>query len=221
MYIQTSMIFGIIGLAVGLGIQNISYKLIKFKRGKFEVSENVFLHSMMLRILLGAFNGAAWAITGLFTDNFLLQILICTQITVGLIVSYIDISIRIIPNEIVLIIITMGMIFQTSTYGLYGILGSIMSMVFIMIVFTALAMFMGMGKVGAGDVKLAGAIGFTLGYPLVITAIWTMAISLIIFILIGFLLKKIKLSTMLPLGPFLSLGYAFSLVYFVLNNGLN
>lgn len=221
MNIPVSVIFGAVGLAVGLNIQNISYNVIKFKRGKCEVSENVFLHSIILRILLGIFNGAAWAMTGLFTDSFMLSILICTQITVGLIVSFIDICIRIIPNEIVLVIIILGIIFQTISYGLYGILGSIMSMVFIMIVFTALATFMGMGKVGAGDVKLAGAIGFALGYPLVITAMGTMSVSLIMLILMGIALKKLKLSTMLPLGPFLSLGYMFSLIYFVFNNGLN
>lgn len=137
------------------------------------------------------FNGAAWCFTAYTAESLFAAVLISVQISLGIIFAYIDIKIRIIPNELILVLcLALGITYQTFNYGLEGILGSIICMVFIMIVFTALATFMGLGKVGAGDVKLAGAIGFALGYPSVVTAMGAMAAVLLGYILIGLALRK-------------------------------
>ena len=218
MNISASVVYGILGILIGCIIPEISLKIMEYKKGNVHIKKSeVFLFSRLSRICFCLFNGAAWAVTGLYLDSIFIALLISFQITLGLIVAFIDINIRIIPNELVLTIIILGIIFQTLNYGLYGIFGSVMSMIFIMIVFTALAIFMGLGKVGAGDVKLAGAIGFALGYPLTITAMGIMSIILLLYILAGLAFKKIQLSTMLPLAPFLAAGYVFSLLTLITN----
>jgi leader peptidase (prepilin peptidase)/N-methyltransferase len=204
----------------GYKIPDISNRIIEYKKRKknFETNESKEL-SNILKLLICLFNFAAWIATGLYTDNIVTAVLIGIQITLGLIIAVIDINIRIIPNELVLTLIILGITFQTINFGFKNILGAIISMIAVMIIFTAVAGFMGFGKVGAGDVKLAGAIALALGYPLIITAVGIMAIVLLTYILIGLALKKIYLSTMLPLAPFLSAGYILALLTIVLNVG--
>ncbi len=135
--------------------------------------------------------------------------------TLGLIIAYIDVKIRIIPNELVLVILIFGIVFQITYFGFNALFGAVISMIVMMVVFTAVAGFVGFGKVGAGDVKLAGVMGLSLGYPLIITAIGIMAVVLLIYILTGMALKKIYLSTMLPFAPFMIIGYISALLTLV------
>lgn len=220
MNIIITILFSIIGLVTGYKIPDISNRIIEYKKRKksFETNESKEL-SNILKLLICLFNFAAWIATGLYTDNIFTALLIGIQITLGLIIAVIDIKIRIIPNELVLTLIILGITFQTVNFGFKHILGAIISMAAVMIIFTAVAGFMGFGKVGAGDVKLAGAIALALGYPLIITAVGIMAIVLLAYILAGLVLKKIYLSTMLPLAPFLSAGYILALLTIVLNVG--
>jgi leader peptidase (prepilin peptidase)/N-methyltransferase len=213
------IVFAIIGLYTGYIIPKLSLKIIQYKKKTNSIgSEEVQLFdNRIINIFIILFNGAAWCFTAYTAESLFAAVLICVQISLGIIFAYIDIKIRIIPNELILVLLTLGIIYQSFNYGLEGILGSIICMVFIMIVFTALATFMGLGKVGAGDVKLAGAIGFALGYPSVVTAMGAMATVLLSYILIGLALRKIRLTTMLPLAPFLVAGYIFALVTFTVN----
>jgi leader peptidase (prepilin peptidase)/N-methyltransferase len=215
------IIFGLAGLIIGYKIPKISTEIIEYKKRKTNNNiESANYNSRIFTYCLCIFNTAAWILGSIYVDNAFIALLICIQITLGIIVAFIDIKIRIIPNELVLVMFVLGIIFQTVNYGLQGILGSIVCMIVIMVIFTAVAGFMGFGKVGAGDVKLAGAIGFSLGYPLVVVATLFMAIVLLAYILIGLALKKIALITMLPLAPFLAAGYIFSLLTLVLGVNL-
>jgi leader peptidase (prepilin peptidase)/N-methyltransferase len=213
------IIFAAIGGLLGYNIQYFSFKIMEYKKGKNNIDNRMIIaKSQLVQICLALFNSSIWFLCISNVDNgIVVAALVSIQITLGLIIAFIDVNIRIIPNELVLTVLILGLVFQTLLYGMYGIIGSVMSMIFIMIVFTSVAVFMGLGKVGAGDVKLAGAIGFALGYPLIVTAMVTMAIVLIVCILAGLALKKIQLSTMLPLAPFLVAGYVFSLLSLIID----
>lgn len=211
------IVFLSLGLLIGYMIPMISQKIIEYKKKTDSIRPANQLLDRLINVLIILFNGAAWYITAYRVDNLFVAVMICIQISLGIIFAYIDIKIRIIPNELILVLLTLGITYQAISYGLEGILGALICMIFIMIVFTALATYMGLGKVGAGDVKLAGAIGFALGYPSVITAMGAMAALLLSFILIGLAIRKIRLSTMLPLAPFLVAGYIFALVTFTFN----
>jgi leader peptidase (prepilin peptidase)/N-methyltransferase len=200
------IIFGIIGLIIGYKITDISNKIINYKRLETDIDENNFLNSKIMLVLITVITVVLWALSGSI-NNTIIGLLISAQITIGIIIAYIDVKIRIIPNELVLAMIIVGILFQAINFGLLALIGAVISMIVMMVVFTSVASFVGFGKVGAGDVKLAGAMGLSLGYPLIITALGVMAVALLIFILTGMVLKKIYLSTMLPFAPFMIIGY--------------
>jgi len=203
--------FGILGLIIGYKVPDISDKIIKCKKPETNIEEKSFLSSKVIKVLIIIVTGVLLVLSGSI-DNTIVGLLIAVQITIGIIIAYIDIKIRIIPNELVLAMVISGIVFQLLNYGLKALIGAVASMAVMMAVFTAVAGFVGFGKVGAGDVKLAGAMGLSLGYPLIITAVGIMAVALLIFILTGMALKKIYLSTMLPFAPFMIIGYMAGLV---------
>lgn len=204
-------IYGAIGLIIGYNIPYFSNKIMEYKNRDNSNKSNL-LYSKLFKFVLCVFNGAMWYMSALRVDNQFLALLIGIMITTGLIIAFIDINIRIIPNEIVLFMIVIGVLFQVLHFGPKALILAAVSMVVMMVVFTSVAGFVGFGKVGAGDVKLAGAMGLSLGFPLIITAVMAMAVSLLVFIGLGLLFKKIYLSTMLPFAPFMIVGYIFALI---------
>lgn len=206
------ILFGILGIVFGFKIVDISYKIMEYKRKDTNNIKGVrFLDSNYMKIILCLFNGVTCIISVIRVENIFAACLISILITIGIIIAYIDLKIRIIPNEIVLTLIIVGILLQTIYFGPKALISAFVSMIVMMVVFTSVAGFVGFGKVGAGDVKLAGAMGLTLGYPLIITAIGIMAVVLLVFILIGMAIKKIFLSTMLPMAPFMISGFIFAL----------
>lgn len=217
MDIFVSIILGVIGSVLGAKIPAISARIIKYKKRKINTSDDdIFLYSKWLKMVLCAVSGAVWMLAVLCAGNILIGILIAIQITIGIIVAYIDVSIRIIPNELVLTLIIVGIIFQILLNGFKSLGYAIISMIVMMAVFLSVAGFVGLGKVGAGDVKLAGVMGMTLGYPLIITAVFVMSIVLLVFTVAGLLMKKIYLSSMLPLAPFMISGYLVALISLII-----
>lgn len=205
------IIFGIMGLVIGYKIPDVSDKIIKYKRPETNIDENSFLSSYIMKVLIAAVTAVLWALSGSINYT-IIGLLISAQITIGIIIGYIDVKIRIIPNELVLTMLILGILFQTINFGVKALAGAAISMAVMMAVFTAVAGFVGFGKVGAGDVKLAGTMGLSLGYPLIITAVGIMAVVLLIFIVTGMALKKIYISTMLPFAPFMIIGYIAAFV---------
>lgn len=126
------------------------------------------------------------------------------------VVSVADIHERIIPNDMVLAIILLTLVF-----GVPGMLGakgfpvfhplrSFAGLAAGFVIFSLPSFFS--GKVGAGDIKLAAAVGFCMG-------IWFSLISIILmgcFVLAYTLLQKSLpaasfIKSMIPMGPFISI----------------
>lgn len=214
MNISVGVLFGFAGLLIGFNIPCFSFKIMEYKKGLGNVIKKYgFLYSKFFQLISCIFNGASWYFVSIKIDNLFLAFLVVLMISTGIIIAFIDVNIRIIPNELVLVLLILGLIFQLSSYGLKSLLPAFVSMAVMMAVFISVAGFVGFGKVGAGDVKLAAAMGLSLSYPHIVTAVIIMAIVLIVFIGVGFFLKKIYMTTMLPLAPFMISGYIFSLLY--------
>jgi leader peptidase (prepilin peptidase)/N-methyltransferase len=205
------MVFGMAGLCIGYKVPDISDRIIRYKRPEMQNDRKSFLNSHAMQFIITIITGALWSLLGNM-NNIFVALLIAFQITIGIITAFIDIKIRIIPNELIFIMVILGLLFQIFNFGFKNLIVSAIAMIVMMAVFTAVAGFVGFGKVGAGDVKLAGAMGISLGYPLIIAAITVMAVVLLIFILIGMAMQKIYLSTMLPFAPFMIAGYIAAFV---------
>lgn len=213
MITEILVVYGLIGIILGYTVPDLSFKIMEYKKGKGNIKcSEKFLYSKIFKFILGILSGGVWILLALRVSDPFEGLLIGILITLGLVIIFIDIQIRIIPNELVITLAIVGVIFQLLSYGLWSLMIAIICMIVMMVVFTSVAGFVGFGKVGAGDVKLSGAMGLALGYPLVTTAVGIMAVVLLVFIAIGFIIKKIFLSTMLPLAPFMMSGFIFALI---------
>jgi prepilin peptidase CpaA len=97
--------------------------------------------------------------------------------------GYSDLKVRRIPNLFTLSGIIIGFLLNTLLFRFQGFK---MSLFGFLIGFCFFFIFYLIGGMGAGDVKLMGAIGAILGYPLIYQAFFYTAISGIIVIIIMF-----------------------------------
>lgn len=120
-----------------------------------------------------------------------------------LVIFFSDLIYGLIPDELVLIGITLAGLFQSvqATLRINLVVGAGAALTFFLIVLVT--KFRGMGF---GDVKLAFLLGFILGWPAAIVGFW------IAFVLGGIcavalvVLKQVRFSATIALGPFLIIG---------------
>ena len=215
MNIYMKVMFLLAGAALGFVLPDISQKLAKYKYRKKSLPFEGDSRYTALYIKLGlcVLNGGAWLVSILIADSFLIATVISILFSAALLAALVDIQIRIIPNEILLVMVVMGLTFQAAQFGLSTLFYALLCMVSMMLLFSAVAGFIGFDKVGAGDVKLAGAMGLALGYPAIISGLAIMSAVFVLFTLAGLLAKKLTLKTMVPFAPFMMTGMVFALLY--------
>lgn len=209
----TNALFGIAGAVIGFLIPSAAQKIVEFKSAKTgkELTADPRYTSLPLKLLLCLGTAVIWGFAASGRTTIISSLLISILVSLGSLITLIDIRIHIIPNELVLVVLITGIAFQISQFGLSALVPAVISMLALMIGFTAVAGVIGFGKVGAGDVKLAGALGIVLGYPNIITALLFMAVSLMIYCAIGLLSRRLTTKSMLPFAPFMMLGMMTSL----------
>ncbi len=214
MNITMAIIFGTAGLAAGWFIPAAAEKTIVYKykkRGK-TLTEDTRYNSLALKLLCLAAAGALWAAAGAFSSGPIQAVLLAVILYDTLVIALIDVRTRMIPNETVLLLALSGLALRVVVYGIPSVLPAILSMLAVMVVFTALGSFLGKGSVGAGDVKLVGAIGLVLGWPYILYALVGMSALMLLWCAGGLLLKKMTLKSMLAFAPFISGGAAIAII---------
>ena len=217
MNIAASAAFGIAGAFSGFFIPDIAQKIALYKCGKknMALSADSRYTSVLLKLAFCIFNAAASALSGLYMENPAVSFFMLALLIVAALIAIIDLRIRLVPNELVLVMLALGSAFQVLHSGFGSLLTSAACMIAMIVLFTAAAGFVGFGKVGAGDVKLAAAMGLALGYPNIIIALAVLCAALFLYILTGLILKKLTLKSMFPFAPFMMTGMAAALVFIV------
>lgn len=125
--------------------------------------------------------------------------------SLSLVISQIDLEHYIIPNRLVIILLLTGIMYHILVQDL-TILNRFFGLVLGFTVPFLMAI-ISRGGMGGGDIKLMAAIGWWLGFPGVLYALFVGALtgSIIGVILIALRLKKRK--DPIPFGPFLVLGF--------------
>ncbi len=216
------IVFFSAGASVGFLTPGFVRSIARSKCGKHEtvpIRENRYA-SPLLRPTLCIVNALVWVSAAYQMEHPAAALLFSVLFSTALLIALIDFWIRIIPNELVLALLIVGSAFQALRFGFLALLGSAACLAAMLFLFALVAGIMGFGKVGAGDVKLAGAMGLALGYPGVLSALIMMSAALIICSLIGLLSGKLTMQTMLPLAPFMMLGMSVSLLRELLPAGL-
>lgn len=198
MYIVIFIIGLIIGSILNFIIEKISYSITKNKRKTANV---------VIPIICGL------AFEVLFV-RFGFTIILAKAIAMTvilIIISFVDLRHRIIPNFIVVIALAVGIIFSfiTKTSFVDTILGMIAGggILFLLALVP--------NAMGGGDIKLMFAIGAFLGLN---RTLWALLLAFIISSIISIVLILLKIKgtkDYIPFGPFLSLGSFISLMIFI------
>ncbi|MDD4583788.1 MAG: prepilin peptidase [Eubacteriales bacterium] len=149
---------------------------------------------------------------GFVTEHYYISLILALLFSLALIISIIDLSIHIIPNELVLAMIALGVLFQLLYFDWKSMMIAMACLLVLMGIFAGLAAILGFSKVGAGDVKLAGAMGLVLGYPYILTAVFVMSAVMLLYCVIGIFIGKLTLVSMFPYAPFLMIGMNLGLL---------
>ena len=200
MYIIIFVIGLIIGITLNGAIERISYHITKNKN---EIKTmNVFIP-----IICGLSFEILFLRLGFTT--ILAKAIAMTVILI--IISFIDLRHRIIPNFMVVIALIIGIIFSFITQSSF--LDTILGMICGGGILFLLALIPNV--MGGGDIKLMFAMGTFLGLN---GTLWALILAFIIssIISIALILLKIKgTKDYIPFGPFLSLGSFISLLIFI------
>ena len=218
-----SNIIGVIGLGLtgalsGLIIPYAAQRLSLYKSAvakRANAFGNLFF-SAYTKIIACLLSAAVWALAAAAMESLFLALLISLLFGLSLLTALVDFKINVIPNELIIALSIVGVLFQCSYYGFDSLLTAILCMVIVAGLFTLIAVALGFSKVGAGDVKLSGVMGLILGYPNIIAALTVMSVSLLIYCQIGLLTRRLTLRSMLPFAPFMMLGLIMTLIFIVL-----
>ena len=214
MNITAALIMGAAGMIIGWLVPRIALKTAEYKLKKSgrTLAPDIRYTSPALRLLCLFTLGALWTVAGLLLSSPLHSLLLALILLDAVVIIIVDLRIHIIPNEAVFVMLAAGLIVQLSFNGLTAAIYAVVTMVAVMAVFIALGAALGLHTIGAGDVKLAGAMGLLLGYPHIMTALIGMSALLLVWCLGGLALKKLKLKSVFAFAPFMMAGTIFAIV---------
>nr|WP_320027285.1 A24 family peptidase [uncultured Acetobacterium sp.] len=202
-----------IGTVVGVLMEKSSVYLIKQRVNTLK--QHQFSGSISKTIFWAIMNSIIWLIflklNGLEskTLEYMMLFSIC------IILSAVDISIRKIPNELVLMTLFIGGAFLITGQPIMSLSINIFGLLIGFIIFFLPAM-IGKGA-GWGDVKYAAAVGFCLGAYGMISAIMIMTFFLMIYASYLIISRKGNLKSKVALGPFMASGFVSVLILNLLN----
>lgn len=198
MYILIFIIGLIIGIILNGVIESISYSMTKSKRK----AVNVFIPIIC---------GLAFEILFLRLGFTIILAKAIVMTTILVIISFIDLRHRIIPDFMVVIALVVGIIFCFIVRA--SLIDTILGMISGGGILFLLALVP--NAMGGGDIKLMFAIGAFLGLN---RTLWALLLAFIISSIISIVLILFKIKgtkDYIPFGPFLSLGSFISLLIFI------
>ena len=186
-----------IGAAMTFLVRIVSGLLLKQRGFAPEMEKKHFWMLFALLVLIGGVIG--WQAGISFRGLYFILLLFVSACA-----FYIDAKHRVIPNELVLSILILSAVFGFTGAIAFNIWQSLLGLAVCFIIFLAPSFF---GKqVGAGDIKLAAAMGFALGLIGGLYAVAAMGALVVIYVLLDRRMPlPEKLKTMIPMGPFLAL----------------
>lgn len=207
-------VISVLGFVTGLFMEKASTALIRNRIKSLESSK--FTGSTGKSLMWGMVNALSWLfvieINGLNPQS--IQALLI--ISVCIVLSTVDISIKKIPNELILLTLIIGASFMVTNLQVENITMNLLGFALGFILFLLPAV-IGKGA-GWGDVKYAAAVGFCLGVYGFLTAIIIMTMVLLIFTAYIILTGKGNLKTKIALGPFMAFGFVSVLIINIINS---
>ena len=209
------ILFGLAGALLGILLPGIIESMILARQGgnaQSVITSRSPVPAAFRKFLSGMLLAGLWIYAGFKFEGILSASLAALLITAALAITVIDWQIRRIPNELVLLMLIAGGAFQIIHFGLASLPKALLSMLLMMAVFLVPVFLGGFDKIGAGDVKLAGAMGLVLGQTYIVPAVLVMCGALLVYCVIGLFFRKLTLSSRFAFAPFMMLGMGFAIV---------
>lgn len=175
----------------------------------------------ILHLLLCGIGGGILALneTIPLTVRVTLAIVFCLFVSIALISSWVDILIRIIPNEIMLTIAAFGIVFRIvcAIVDPWSLLGGFASFALTLGMFS-LAMFIGRKRwnsrgVGAGDFKLAMIASFIVGFPGIAYFYMALCVAMLVYFVYMIARGSFGFFVWFPMCSFLMIALLVGLIY--------
>ena len=197
------------GIAISFIIPGIVQEIIRYKYAQRNKCMLVFHKSEWHKPLLIFLNGGLFALAG-WKMPLPEAFLVCCFVLIAIIGSIIDSRIRIIANEMVLLLLILGIIYRAFAGGIYSFLGSLTALALVIATFGGTALInkriMKNVGIGAGDIKLAMVIAITVGYPGVFYFLGGMAIAMGAYCAVGLMLCLLTSSSTFPMCGHIMVG---------------
>lgn len=215
--IWLGLIAGIVGIISGFGIYPGTKAIMIHKRQarKLEYPMNS-LDRWPMRILIIIVNSLCWGVAGLYGEGVFQIFMVGLLSSCAIAFAFVDIKIHLIPNEMLLGMLAIGVLYQTGQYGWKAMGIGLLGLIIAGAAFMILGLIIGLEKIGAGDVKLVAVMAAVLGYPFMLYALLGMSVLLIGYIVIGISIGKMTHVTMFPFAPFMMAGQILALMMMVL-----
>lgn len=206
--------FLLAGLASGYIVPGLAQKIIKYKCTKRQQSIPVFNLPRWQQLIIMLVSTVLFALAG-WKMPVPEALLVCSFVLMALTATVIDIKIRIIANEMVLLLLVLGLIYRITVGGVHSLLGSLVALALVMAVFIGTSfinkLLRGSYGVGAGDIKLAMAIAITVGYSTVFYFLIGMALAVGGYCLAGMRLGLLTPKNTLPMCGHIMVGFCVAL----------
>ena len=194
----------VLGGIYGYFAEDFAEKIIAYKESKREKSYERYPYNPFNNRILNIIVGALLFGISFYYFNIYKALLTIVFAILGIVIVTIDKKVRIIPNELVLVIFLLGLFNQILTKGLQGLKSGLLAFILTSIIFFLSAFITkklsGSIGVGAGDVKLAMAISLYAGIEGVFDFYYGIAIFLALYVLLGLFTKTIKMGHTFPMG---------------------
>lgn len=197
-----------LGAIIGVYMEKASLYLIK--RRVNTLSDYQFFGSGRKTLFWAAINGIGWLMLVRFNGLQANTLECMLLLSVCIVLSAVDISIKKIPNELVILTLIIGAAFSITSQPIWslGINAFGLGVGFIIFFLPAI---IGKGA-GWGDVKFAAAVGFCLGVYGILSAVLIMAVFLLVYIVYLTISGNGNLKSRVALGPFIASGFISVLI---------
>ena len=206
------VVLAVSGFVIGWFIPNMYRGVIEYKCVQRSRDAPEFNSSVWHNVLFAIGNMAIYAFAMILTGDYVLAMSASVLISLAIIITAVDIKIRLIPNELVLILLLMGAVYRLNLAGLSGIIQSLAGALIMVLLFGLSGKLAGFNKVGAGDLKLAFAIGIVCASTNIGPALIVMAVTLAVVTVGGMLIGKLRRTDMIPFAGFMMAGMTAGII---------
>jgi leader peptidase (prepilin peptidase)/N-methyltransferase len=209
-------VFLCFGLVTGFFIPAAAQKLIRYKCRKRNTEAPEFYFPAFYKCLFLILNAGLFAAAGLLMP-LESACVVCIFVFIALVSVIVDMHLRIICNEVVLLIFVLGIIYRVIIAGFQGLLGSLAALGIVIAVFgIAVLVTKLLAKqtgVGAGDVKLAMAIAVTVGFTGVFYFLGGLAIAIVGYCVLGLIHRYLTTKSTFPMCGHIMAGFIIALFF--------